>query len=84
MTAHLAVPCGENSSQVLPVLFHLVKLPLQGALHVGIGQHVFYYIFLQHPPQRPLVGTVKLKPGQIRQIIIKTLKNISVFTKISE
>lgn len=64
---HLTVPGGENGSEDLPVLLHLIKLPLQGTLHVGIGQHVFYDVFLQHAPQRSLVGAVELKPRWIKK-----------------
>lgn len=59
---HLAVPGGENGSEDLPVLLHPVILLLQRALHIGIGQHVFNYVLLQHPPQRSLIGAIKPKP----------------------
>lgn len=64
---HLAVPSGEDGPEDLPVLLHHFKLLLQGTLHMGISQHVFYYVFLQRPPQRSLIGAIKLKPEQLRQ-----------------
>lgn len=62
-SSYLTVPSGEDGSQDLPVLPHLVKLLLQGALHMGIGHHVSDNFLLQHPPQRPLIGTIEFKPN---------------------
>lgn len=64
VTTHLTVPGGEDGSQDLPVLLHLVKLLLQRTLHMGVGQHVFDYVLLQGSPQRSLVGAVKLESGE--------------------
>lgn len=44
---------------------------------MGIGQHVFYHVFLQRPPQRSLIGAVELKPRQIRQKEIR-LKALTI------
>lgn len=68
LKAHLTVPSGENGSQDFPVLLHLIKLFLQGALHVGICHHVLHDVFLQRPPQCSLVGAVELKPDETGQI----------------
>lgn len=59
---HLTVASRENGSQDLPVLLHLLKLPLQDALHVCVGLHVFHHILLQDPPQSALVGAIELEP----------------------
>lgn len=63
---HLTVTSRENCSQDLPVLLHLIKLPLQGALHMSIGHYVFHHVFLQRSPQCSLVCAIKLEPGNIR------------------
>lgn len=71
--AHLTVPSGKNCSQNFPVLLHLVKLPLQRALHVGICHHILYNVFLQRSPECSLVGAVKFKPVKIGHIQTLTL-----------
>lgn len=60
---HLAIPCGEDSPQDLPILLHLLKLAFQGTLHMCIGQHVLHHIFLQGAPEGSLVAVVKLEPA---------------------
>ena len=63
MTPYLAVPGGEDCTEDFTVLLHLLVLPLEAALHVGVGQHVLHHVLLQGAPQRPLVGAVKPEPG---------------------
>lgn len=73
---HLTVPGGEDGSEDLSVLPHLLKLLLQGTLHVGVGQHVFYHVFLQRSPQRSLIGAVELKPEQVSREDEMTFKSL--------
>lgn len=60
---HLAVTSGEDDPQDLTVLPHLLELPLKLVLDVGVGEDVLDQLLLQRPPQRPLVGVIKLEPG---------------------
>lgn len=62
--SHLAVSGGEDGSEDLAVLLHLLELAFQGALHVCVGQHVLHHVLLQGTPQSPLVAVVKLEPGE--------------------
>lgn len=64
---HLAVTSGENSSEDLSVFFHLIELSFQGALHMSVSEYVFDNVFLERPPQRSLIGAVKLEPREKKQ-----------------